>query len=133
MVFSPPAFADAPPRTVIGGTAAGLQIKPSSAQVSHTTGPDGITVTIKPGPEGYPGITFTNTDGKPFDLSKHGHLEAKVTNLGTKPLGLNLRVDNDGDWKKKPYNVENTSLKPGESGVINLIFGHSYGKRRALN
>lgn len=109
-----------------------VAIKPSSDQVIFKTGPDGISVTIKPGQEGYPGITLTRKDGKPFDLSAHGHVEAKVTNTGTKQMGVNLRLDNDGDWKSNPYNAEVTYLKPGESGTISLIFGYSYGKKKGF-
>lgn len=116
---------------MIDGKAEGFQLKPSSGQVTFATGADGISVTIKPGAEGYPGIAFTNKDGKPLDLSHHGHVEAKVTNMGAKPLALGLRLDNPDDWQKKPFNTENINLKPGEAGVIHLIFGHSYGKKKA--
>ena len=126
------ATASPPTKTVVEGAAENVAIKPSSDQVSFTTGADGISVTVQPGKEGYPGITLTRADGKPFDLSAHGHVEAKVINTGTKPLGINLRLDNDGDWKTNPYNAENTSIKPGESGVVSLIFGYSYGKKKGF-
>ena len=75
-----------------------LKIKPSSAQVTAEIEKDaGLVVTIKGGKEEYPGIELTPKEGKVWDLSKYGHVEAKVTNLGTKPLGIHLRIDNDAD------------------------------------
>ena len=122
----------APGKSLIDGATAGLEIKPSSGQVTYSTSAEGITVTIQPGPEGYPGIAITQKDGKPFDLSKFGHAEAKLTNLGTKQSGISLRLDNDGDWKANPYNAENTYIKPGESGAVSVIFGYSYGKKKGF-
>ncbi len=121
-----------PVKTVIDGKTPGLELKPSSAQVTAATSPEGISVTIQPGDEGYPGLSIARQDGKPFDLSAHGHVEAKVTNTSAKPLGLNLRLDNAGDWKTNPYNAESTFLKPGESGTVKLIFGYSYGKKKGF-
>lgn len=118
------------PVTVVDAKTEGITFKGSSDKVSHKSVAEGIEVTIQPGPEGYPGITLTRADGKPFDFSKHGHIEAKVKNLGEKPLGLSLRLDNDDDWQKKPFNAESVWLKPGESGSVSLIFGHSYGKKK---
>jgi len=121
-----------PAQTLVQGAAETVVIKPSSDQVSFKTGADGISVTIQPGKEGYPGITLTPSSGKVFDLSAHGHVEAKVTNTGTKPLGINLRLDNDGDWKTNPYNAESATIKPGESGVVSLIFGYAHGKKKGF-
>lgn len=121
-----------PAKTLVQGAAENVVIKPSSDQVSFKTGADGISVTIQPGKEGYPGITLTPSGGKVFDLSAHGHVEAKVTNTGTKPLGINLRLDNDGDWKTNPYNAENATIKAGESGVVSLIFGYAHGKKKGF-
>lgn len=88
---------------------------------------DGITLTIKGGAATYPGVIITPEAGAAWDLSPWGHIEAKITNLGTANLGMGMRVDNAGDWRQQPWNAENLSLKPGESKVIKIIFGHSYG------
>lgn len=124
-----------PAKPVYEGAGENLAFKPSSEQVTSTASAEGITVTIKPGPEGYPGLGLTKKDGTPFDLSKHGNVEAKVTNLGSKKIPVNLRLDNEGDWKTNPYNAESTYLEPGETGTVKLIFGHSYGHKKgfALN
>ena len=53
------------------------QVTPSSAQVVFTRGADGLTVNIRPGEEGYPGVTLT-PPGKVWDLSVFGHVEALV-------------------------------------------------------
>jgi beta-glucanase (GH16 family) len=120
-----------PAKPVFEGKAENIQLKPSSAQVTAQAGGDGITVRVMPGEEGYPGLSLVKKDGTPFDLSKHGHVEAKIANTGTKNLALGLRLDNPDDWKNNPYNTENLHLKPGETGVVNLIFGHSYGKKKS--
>jgi beta-glucanase (GH16 family) len=110
------------------------RVKSSSAQVSVQRSQDpvapGLIVTIQPGQDGYPGITV-EAEGGVWDLSNYGHIEAKVTNLGTKSSPFNLRVDDNGDWKSNPWNAENIYLKPGASGTVKTIFGHSYGHKPA--
>jgi hypothetical protein len=78
---------------------------PSSGQVSADRSADGLTVTVQPGNDGYPGITLT--PAKPWDLSAFGHVAASVRNLGSKPVTVCLRLDDDGDWKANPWNAEN--------------------------
>ena len=107
---------------------AAKQITPSDdKQASVTLGKDGITVTIQGGPAGYPGIVIKSETGAPWDLTPWGHIEARITNVGTNKLALGIRVDNAGDWKDSPWNAENMSLKPGESKPLKCIFGYSYG------
>ena len=102
------------------------QVTPSSAQVVFTRGADGLTVNIRPGEEGYPGVTLT-PPGKVWDLSVFGHVEALVKNLGAKPVSVCLRIDDDGDWQANPWNAENVYLKAGETGTVKVIFGHLFG------
>ena len=106
------------------------QVAPSSAQVSSAKAADGLTVTIQPGNEGYPGITLTPS-GKSWDLAAFGNVQANVRNLGTKPISVCLRVDDDGDWKANPWNAENLYLQPGATGTVKVIFGHSFGFKPA--
>ena len=87
----------------------------------------GVIVTIQPGKDGYPGVSITPVGG-PFDLATFGHVEARLTNLGTAPLTLSLRVDNSGDWKLSPWNMENVTLQPGATDTVVVRFGTSYGK-----
>ena len=103
---------------------------PSSAQVTPSSGSDGLTVTIQPGSDGYPGVTLT--PARPWNLSAYGHVEAFVRNLGTKPLTVCLRVDGDGEWKDNPWNAENLYLQPGATGTVKVIFGHSFGYKPAF-
>ena len=96
-------------------------------QVSFTQTSSGLAVTVKPGEAGYPGIM--SVPATPWDLSMYGHVEARVTNTGTSPITVALRLDNDGDWKKGPNNSEHIGLQPGKSGTIRLYFGYSFGKK----
>ncbi|MDF3056323.1 MAG: glycoside hydrolase family 16 [Rariglobus sp.] len=104
---------------------ASTQITPSTDQVSVTTGKDGITVNIAGGSEEYPGITLKSETGSPWDLSPWGRIEAKITNLGTTNLQVSLRVDNKQDGSSS--NCEGVNLKPGDSKIIKVIFGYTYG------
>lgn len=108
-------------------------IKPSSAQVttemSAGDAAPGLVVNVAAGPDGYPGITLNTKDGVAWDLSQFGHVEAQVTNLSTKPIGVHLRLDNDADGSQQPFNSESVYLQPGKSGKVSVIFGHSYGRK----
>ena len=110
-----------------------LAIKPSSAQVktelSRDAAAPGIVLSAASGPDGYPGIELTPKTGTAWDLSPFGHVAATVTNLGAKPVGVHLRIDNDADWQLGPSNSESVYLAPGKSGTITIIFGYSYGKK----
>lgn len=91
----------------------------------------GIAVTILPGRAGNPGIVLKpeGPDGAVWDLSKYGHIEARIFNTGAKPLSLSVRVDNPGDWKTGPWNCEPVNIPPGASSTATVIFGYSYNKR----
>ncbi len=110
------------------------RVTPTSEQVTVRRSQDpaapGLEVTVAPGKEGYPGVNMKPEAGM-WDLSSFGHVEAKVTNLGTKSIAFNVRIDNDGDWQNNPWNAENIYVKPGESGTVKVIFGHSYGHKPA--
>ncbi|HEV7401831.1 MAG TPA: glycoside hydrolase family 16 protein [Chthoniobacteraceae bacterium] len=104
------------------------RLTPSSKQVT-VTGPataPGVVVAIQPGNEEYPGVRLKPEAGA-WNLSKFGHIEARVVNLGEKPLALNLRVDNPSGEN----NTENVYLNPGETRTIVTIFGFAFGKKPA--
>lgn len=103
-----------------------------TAQASVTRTEKGLSITIAPGKEGYPGITLAPESGL-LDLSAFGRIEAVVTNPSDKPLGLNLRIDDDGNPNSNPWNAENITLKPNSTATLKLIFGHSYGFKRSHN
>ncbi len=105
------------------------KVAPSDDQVTFEKFADNqsLTINFAPGEAGYPGVKLTTENGA-WDLSEYGHIEATVTNKGTKNMLVALRADNEGDWKKEPYNTAQTYIKPGQTGTIKLIFGYSYNK-----
>ncbi len=122
---SGPAMAPRPLFDPTSGTAT-TQVTPNPPDfVSTEIDKDGILVTVQPGKPGYPGISIKPAEGKTWDLAAFGHVEARVTNLGEKPMAAILRVDGDGDWKENPWNSSNTTLKPGESKTLTVIFGYN--------
>jgi beta-glucanase (GH16 family) len=112
-----------------GGAQGQVQTKPDPAeQVSSSVTAKGLEVHIKGGAAGYPGIGLKPAEGKAWDLSLYGHVEAKVTNTGTRKIDLAVRVDNDADWKQgEPFNCESKSIDPGQTETIRVFFGYSYG------
>ena len=112
-----PLFAEEAPKPLLDLKAGGKgRLSPSSPQVTvaRSKNAPGVVVTIQPGNEGYPGVSLPPEAGV-WDLSKFGHVEARVVNTGEKPLALALRVDNAGDWQDSPYNTENVFLDPGDA------------------
>lgn len=98
--------------------------------VARAANGSGIDVTIKPGANGYPGISIKpEGEGAVWDLSKVGHVGFTITNTGAAATTVSLRVDNAGDWKTNPWNGENLSLKAGETKTGVIYFGHSWGKK----
>lgn len=79
-----------------------------------------------PGGNDYPGFNFPVSGT--LDLSAHAGIEVDITNLGPARLGLNLRVDNPGDWRKSPWNTEIAWIPAGETKTLRLTFGRSFGK-----
>lgn len=107
------------------------KLMPSSKQVtiSRPQNGKGVVISIQPGNDGYPGVSLKPESGEVWDLSKYGHVEARVVNLGEKALSLALRVDNPGNWQDNPYNTENVHLEPGEARTITTIFGYAFGQK----
>ena len=116
--------AEAAPKDLLGD---GAKVA-NTAQVTTARTDAGLTVTIAPGREGYPGVTVTPASGT-WDLSAFGRVEAVILNSSDKPLGLNVRVDDDGQGT--PWNAENVTVKAGETKTVKVIFGHSYGFKPA--
>ena len=103
------------------------QFTTSGEQVSVTPGRDGITVNIAGGADQYPGFFIKPETGAAWDLTPWGHIEAKITNLGAGTLALSMRVDNKPDGSS--CNTEGVNLKPGESKILKVVFGYSYGSK----
>ncbi len=130
-LFASVVFADEAPKPLLEmKEGAEKLLTPSSAQITVTrsTEPASVIVTIAPGEEGYPGVSL-KPEGGAWDLSKFGHVEARLVNLGEKATSISLRVDNAGNWQDNPWNTESVFLKPGEAGTVSTIFGYAYGKK----
>ncbi|MFZ4600216.1 MAG: hypothetical protein ACOYNN_16375, partial [Terrimicrobiaceae bacterium] len=109
----------------------------AASQVSINGGPEGgasfevtrsgIDVTVQPnGKSSYPGVVIKPP--KPWDATGYGHVETKVTNNGTKPFRVSLRIDNEGPWQENRYSADIITIKPGDSKVVSTIFGYQFGK-----
>ena len=96
------------------------------AGVSYAAAGGSFAVSFAPGDAAWPGFSVSPKSGT-WDLSTWGHVEMTLRNPGSKPLSVGLRVDNNGDWRKNPWNSENVYLKPGETKVGKVIFGYQYG------
>jgi len=105
------------------------QLTPSSAQVSAEA--SGL-IRIAAGDEGYPGIRVKPANGS-WDLSSYGHVAARIRNLGTEAMTLSLRVDNPGDWRKSPWNVESLTIPPSETRTLKTIFGYHNGYQKGFD
>jgi hypothetical protein len=60
-----------------------------------------------------------------WNLSKYSGVQAEVVNNGDLPVQLALRVDNTGDWRQSPWNVESIRLQPRETRLLQVNFGKS--------
>ncbi|AIE86502.1 glycoside hydrolase family 16 protein [Fimbriimonas ginsengisoli] len=88
-----------------------------------------VEVTVAPGKNDYPGVGFAPPNGA-WDLSRFGHVEARLVNTGAKPIILALRVDNAGNWQDNPWNTESITLEPGQASTVRTIFGYQYGQKK---
>lgn len=123
--------AQAEDKSLVDFTAANVMEKVKTNGVEAKTFMNGqqnvLEVTCKPSDNGYPGVEFP-ADGGEWDLSAFSRVEAVITNLGDKPLGVTVRVDNPGDWKTNPWNGENTTIPAGKTATATVTFGYSWGK-----
>lgn len=102
-------------------------IKPNETfgETAFTIGDNTVDVSVKAGGRSSsPGILITPRT--PWDASGFGHVETTVTNTGTKPLRVNLRVDNDVPGQDA-WNAEVVTIKPGQTKTLGVIMGYSYG------
>jgi beta-glucanase (GH16 family) len=89
-------------------------------------GPKGLEVHFpphQPGDYEHPGFTIVPKEGKVWDLSAFGHMEAKVLNTGTKTLPFVMQVE---DGSGGLNNLESVDVKPGETKALKVIFGYQY-------
>lgn len=87
----------------------------------------GIDVTVVAGGKaGFPGVKIKPSPM--WDASGYGHIEATVTNSGTKPIRFTLRVDGDKASAGEQSNASVAGIKPGETKTVSTIFGFTNGK-----
>ena len=104
------------------------RLKAGCDQVTYKATDEGLVVNIAAGNNGYPGLSIQPKETA-WDLSKSGHVEAKITNTGDSTVNVSLRVDNAGHWKTNPWNCESKSIKSGKTEVVKVIFGYQYGMK----
>jgi len=109
------------------------RVAPKNDQATITASADaqspGVVVAVQPGKDPYPGVVLAPASGGTFDLSEYGHVDVKITNTSSKPLGAILQVENAGNWRNAPWNAEQQVIKPGATGTVTVIFGYGYGKK----
>ncbi len=77
---------------------------------------------------GYPAVKLPLPEGR-LELSRYQGIQADITNTGQAKVGVGLRADNPGDWKKEPWNTETIYINPGQTKTIKLTFGKSFGNK----
>jgi beta-glucanase (GH16 family)/uncharacterized cupredoxin-like copper-binding protein len=77
----------------------------------------------QPGDADHPGLRIVPAEGKVWELSAYGHIEAKVTNLGTKQLPFVMQIE---DGSGGLNNLESINVAPGETKVLKVVFGYQY-------
>lgn len=79
-----------------------------------------------PAGQGYPGIRVSDPNGA-WNLTGYTGVEAEITNTGSSPVKVALRVDGGDNWQDSPWDCESASIPPGETKTIHVTFGQSYG------
>jgi hypothetical protein len=87
-----------------------------------------LRVLFKPGANVYPGIYLLPPSGGRWDLSDCNRVEFRIANTGAAAVQAGCRVSDgpvtDGH---KHCNTEMATLEPGESRLVAVVFGRSYG------
>ena len=135
--FAPAQTAVAPPAEMslidLNSPEAQKQVAPAKGipvGSTITVDKNGITVNFtawQKGDADHPGLQLTPADGKAWDLSAFGHVEANITNTGTAGLNIVMHVvpTGEGPWTER--NLEAMQIKPGETKTIKVIFGYAKG------
>ncbi len=104
------------------------QVQPSSDQVSvQGESTSAISVSIEPGNAGYPGVEIRPAESEAWDASAFSHVVATIRNTGKQSRAIHLRIDNPGDWRLGPWNVEKIQIEPGETKAVKTYFGFHNG------
>lgn len=95
--------------------------------IAHSTDPAGVILTVAQGTSKYPGVMVKPADGKPWNCTACGHIEAQITNLGTTRYPINIAVADSADGQNS--NSDILRLNPGQTGILKVTFGYNYGLR----
>ena len=106
------------------------QLKANYGDPEFSVSPKGIAVTLPAARSNYPGIQVFPATGDTWDLSPFGHVEARIVNTGEKLLRFTMSVGSKLP-DSEVSNAEVIGVKPGESKVIKVIFGYSFGFKPA--
>ena len=109
------AAAEEPKTLILFDTANKTKIEPVDANISFTnTG--SLLVGTKPHKE-FTGIIFKPKEGA-WNLSEYAEVSAQLTNAGTEPVRLYLRVDNSGADMWLNSNLQSVVLNPGQKRKV---------------
>jgi|GEM_PF-1582360 len=75
--------------------------------------------------QGYPGVNFPIPAGG-WDLSGYTGIQVDLKNPGPDEISVNMRVDNEGDWKLSPWSVDVIAVPPGGTKTLKVVFGQTY-------
>ncbi|HEY3330559.1 MAG TPA: hypothetical protein VGK19_11090 [Capsulimonadaceae bacterium] len=78
----------------------------ASAADSADPATPGVVVMLQVGAAGYPGVAVKTDIGTRWDLTAYGHIIANVTNTGTVPTSMSMRVDDAPNGDGNPWNTE---------------------------
>lgn len=96
------------------------------ATIEDVGGAKAIKLTF-PASKSYPGFEIPAPNGE-WNLGSSSGVAAEITNNSSAKVGVSLRVENAGDWKKSPWNANVIWLAPGATGTVKVKFGESFGK-----
>lgn len=128
----PPA-PDNPNAPSIGGELFPLEGQPNlsklqtqNVKVSLDTASGAPAIKAEFAPDNYPNVKFPCA-GLGWNLQAFSGVQVELTNKGPAKVRAALRVDNPGDWKLEPWNTQMSYVEPGETKVLQLIFGQDGG------
>lgn len=120
------------PRFIVNEDASNIKLVDVAKSVIVTQDKSSFLMEIEPSEkDSWPGFSIVPKEGKVFDFSPFGRIQAEVTNQSKIPAYINLRIDNPADWKIKPWNSESVYLKPGEKKSVMVYFGYEHGFKPA--
>jgi len=111
-----------------GFDVASLKLQQATVDLVEDKGQTKLKIDFAAGPNGFPNVQFPCPDGG-WDLSAYAGIQITVTNTGTVPTQVGLRVDNEGDRKADPppWNTNGIKVGAGETETIQVPFGKNYG------